>query len=323
MKVTVIDDYYREIAGEDSIKRLQEAVELIIYEKPFPSQDALVKALHGVEAVIANRDRTRFTAELLARLPDLRLISNTGGNLSHHVDTDAATRHGILLSNAPGDSAPAMAELTIGLIIALVRRIATNHALMRSGEWPRELLGSVHGKILGILGMGKIGARVARVAQALDMEVVAWGPTLTDERAKQHGARRIELDDLIRTADFISIHVVLSEISRGLLSRERIALMKPSAYLINTARAAITDEEALIEALAAGRIAGAGLDVYMQEPLPKESPIRKLDNVVLSPHRGTRESYALRKSMADENVLAYMAGNPVRVQNPEAMAKSR
>jgi len=322
MRVAVIDDYYRAFAGQDAVRRLQDVAEVTIYEKSFPSQDALVEALRGVEAVIANRGHTQFTAELLARLPDLRLISNTGNHL-YHVDADAATRQGILLTNAPAASAPAIAELTICLILALVRRIPNNHALIRSSGWPTELPGWVHGKILGLLGMGKIGVRVARAARALDMEVVAWGPTLTDERAKQHGTRRIELDDLIRTADFVSIHLALSELSRRLMSRERIALMKPSAYLINTARAAITDEEALIEALSTGRIAGAGLDVFTLEPLPKDSPIRKLDNVVLSPHITTRESYGPWVVKTVENVLPYMAGNPVRVQNLEAMAKTR
>ena len=322
MKVAVIDDYYGAFAGQEPIKRLQDVAEVTIYDKPFPSQEALVEALRGVDAVIANRGHTQFTAELLARLPDLSLISNTGGHL-YHVDADAATRQGILLTNAPAVSAPAVAELTICLILALVRRIPNNHALIRSGGWPTELLGWVHGKILGILGMGKIGVHVARIARVLDMEVVAWGPTLTDERAKQHGTRRLELDDVIRTADFISIHLALSDLSRGLISRERIAFMKPSAYLINTARAAITDEEALIEALSTGRIAGAGLDVFTQEPLPKDSPIRKLDNVVLSPHITTRESYGPWIAKTVENVLAYMAGNPVRVLNPEAMAKRR
>ncbi len=320
MKVAVIDDYYGAFAEQEPIKRLQDVAEVTIYEKPFPSQDTLVEALRGVDAVIANRGHTQFTAELLVRLPDLRLISNTGGHL-YHVDADAATRQGILLTNTPAVSAPAVAELTICLMLALVRGIPNNQALIRSGGWPTELLGWVHGKILGILGMGKIGVRVARAARALDMEVVAWGPTLTDERAKQHGTRRIELDDLIRSADFVSIHLALSELSRGLLNRERIALMKPSAYLINTARAAITDEEALIEALSTGRIAGAGLDVFTQEPLPKDSPIRKLDNVILSPHITTRESYGPWIAKTVENVLAYMAGNPVRVLNPEAMAK--
>ncbi|MGH7772317.1 MAG: D-2-hydroxyacid dehydrogenase family protein [Candidatus Binatia bacterium] len=324
MKVAVIDDYHRAFARADAIKRLRENAEVVIYEEPFPSQDAMVEALRGVEILIANRERTKFTAQLLSRLPDLRLVSNTGSHF-YHVDIDASTRQGITLANAPGGSSPSVAELTIGLIISLVRRIAQNDAAMRRGEWPIELFGSVEGKTLGILGMGKIGTHGARAARALHMEVVAWGPTLTDGRASQNGVRRLELEDLMRVSDFVSIHLPLSDLSRGLVSRERIALMKPTAYLVNTARAAITDEAALVEALAARRIAGAALDVFMEEPLPLNSPIRRLDNVLLSPHAGwtTHESYGPWVEMTVENVLAYLAGNPIRVHNPEALESRR
>ncbi|MFQ5902311.1 MAG: D-2-hydroxyacid dehydrogenase family protein [Candidatus Binatia bacterium] len=324
VRVAVIDDYHHAFAGTDAIRRLRELADVAIYEKPFPSQDAMVEALRGVEIVIANRERTKFTAELLARLPDLRLISNTGSHF-YHVDVDAATRHGIILANAPGGSTPSVAELTIGLILSLARRIPRNDAVMRRGEWPIELFGSVQKKTLGILGLGKIGSRVVRTARALEMEVVAWGPTLTGERAAQSGIRRLELDDVMRTSDFVSIHLPLSDLSRGLVSRERIGLMKQTAYLVNTARAAITDEPALIDALTSRRIAGAALDVFMEEPLPSNSPIRQLDNVILSPHAGwtTHESYGPWIEMTVENALAYLAGKPIRIDNPQAISKQR
>ena len=283
--MVVIDDNHQAYEARESVQRLRNVADVTIYEEAFPDQDALVAAVRDAEVIIANRERTRFTADLLARLPALRLISNTGTHF-YHVDEDAATSHGVLLANAPGGSSPSVAELTIAMMVSLVRRMPQNDAAMRRGEWPLELFGSIENKTLGVLGMGKIGTRVARAARALEMQVIAWGPTLTDERAAASGVVRRELDDVMRESDFITIHLTLSEQSRGLVSRERIALMKPTAYLINTARAAITDEPALIEALAARKIAGAALDVFMQEPLPTDSPLLKLDNVLLSPHAG-------------------------------------
>ncbi len=322
MKVAVIDDYHRVFDTMDAIKRLRKVADVTIYEEPFPSEDALVEALRGVEIVIANRERTKFTAALLARLSDLRLISNTGSHF-YHVDVDAATRQGVLLTNAPGGSSPSVAEMTIAFILSLARRIPQNDAAMRRGEWPIELFGSVQGKTLGILGMGKIGTRVAKAACALEMQVVAWGPTLTEERASQSGVRRLELDDVMRNSDFVSIHLPLSDLSRGLVSRDLIALMKPAAFLVNTSRAAITDEPALVEALTAKRIAGAALDVFMKEPLPKDSPMRRLENLLLSPHAGwtTHESYTPWVNMTVENVLAYLEHNPIRVHNPDTIRK--
>jgi phosphoglycerate dehydrogenase-like enzyme len=316
VQVAIIDDFHRAFGTADSVRQLQKRADVHIYEEPFPTSDAMVAALRDVEVIIANRERTRFTAELLARLPALKLISNTGSHF-YHVDEQAANRQGILLCNAPGGSSPSVAELTIAMLIALVRRLTQNDHAVRRGEWPVELFGSVQEKTLGILGMGKIGTRVARAANALEMRVIAWGPTLTQERAAQHDVTRRELDDLMRESDFVSVHLPLSDLSRGLVSRERIAMMKPSAYVINTARAAVTDERALIEALASHRIAGAALDVFMDEPLPGNSPFLELDNVLLSPHAGwtTHEAYGPWIDMTVENVVAYLDGTPIRLHH--------
>ena len=321
VRVAVIDDFHRAFASADSVRKLREVADVTIYEEPFPSQDVMVDALRGVPIVIANRERTHFTDALLALLPDLRLISNTGSHF-YHVDVDSATRHGVLLANAPGGSSPSVAEMTIAFMIAVVRRIPQTDAAMRRGEWPVELFGSVQGKTLGILGMGKIGTRVARAAVALEMKVLAWGPTLTDERAQRSGVELVEPDTLIRASDFLSIHMPLTELSRGFVSRDRIASMKPTAYLINTARAAIVDEPALIDALRGRRIAGAALDVFMEEPLPVDSPLRRLDNVLLSPHAGwtTHESYGPWIDMTVENALAYIQGSPIRIHNEAALS---
>jgi phosphoglycerate dehydrogenase-like enzyme len=319
-RVVVIDDFHQAYRSAPGMPLLRERTDVTIYETPFPTEDELVAALQGVEIVVANRERTHFTAELLDRLPDLRLISNTGTHF-YHVDVEAASRKGVLLCNAPGGSSPSVAELTIAMMVALVRRMPQNDAAMRRGEWPMELFGSIEHKTLGILGMGKIGTRVARAANALEMRVIAWGPTLTDERAAKSGVERVELDDLMRQSDFVSVHLTLSDLSRELVSRERIAMMKPTAYLINTARAAITDESALVEALQKQQIAGAALDVFLEEPLPANSPIRQLENVLLSPHAGwtTLEAYGPWVEMTIENALAYLDGAPIRVHNPDAL----
>jgi len=321
-RVAVIDDFHRAFGSTEAIRRLREHADVTIYEEPFSSEDALVEALRGVPVVIANRERTHFTASLLQRLPDLRIISNTGSHF-YHVDVEAATRQGVLLANAPGGSSPSVAEMAIAFMLVMLRRIPQTDAAMRRGEWPIELFGSVQDKTLGILGMGKIGTRVARAAVALEMNVIAWGPTLTEERAAQSSAHRVEIDDLMRNADFVSIHLPLTTLSRGLINRERIALMKPTAFLVNTARAAVVDEPALIEALRSGRIAGAALDVFMEEPLPKDSPFRSMDNVLLSPHAGwtTNESYGPWIEMTVENAIAFLDGKPVRVQNEAAVSQ--
>jgi phosphoglycerate dehydrogenase-like enzyme len=320
-RIVVIDDFHQAYRSAPGTPRLRERADVTIYEEPFATQDELVQALQDAEIVIANRERTHFTAALLDRLPALRLISNTGTHF-YHVDVEAASRKGVLLCNAPGGSSPSVAELTIAMMVALVRKMPQNDAAMRRGEWPMELFGSIEHKTLGVLGMGKIGTRVARAARALEVRVIAWGPTLTDERAAASGVERVELDELMRQSDFVSIHLTLSELSRGLVSRERIAMMKPTAYLINTARAAITDEPALVEALQQGRIAGAALDVFLEEPLPSDSPIRRLENVLLSPHAGwtTLEAYGPWVEMTIENALAYLDGAPIRVHNPEAQS---
>ena len=320
MQVVVIDDDFHVFEQHPAIARLRQAAEVTVHQQAFPSQDALVEALRGAPVIIANRERTLFPRELLERLPDLRLVSNTGTHV-YHVDVDAATERGILLCNAPGGSSPSVAELTIGFVLTLARGIPQNDRAMHDGAWPVHLWSSVQGKVLGVLAMGKVGTRVAQAARGLEMDVVAWGPTLTDERAARSSVRRVDLDDLFEQADFVTNHLMLSDLSRGLIDRRRIALMKPTSFLINTARGAIVDEAALIEALQKHAIAGAALDVFQQEPLPSDSPLRKLDNVLLSPHAGwtTNEAFGPWIEMVVENIFAFMDGKPIRVQNPDAL----
>ena len=304
-RVVVLDDW-QDGFGPAALAQVRERADVTIYRDHAATLDELARRLDGAVAVVLMRERTAFGADVFARAPSLRLLIQTGGGLAH-VDQAAAEAHGVRLTTTGGPDYPVV-ELTIGLLIGLLRRIPWADRALRAGEWPGYVGDDCHGKTLGILGFGRIGSGVARVATALGMPVVAWGPTLSDERAAAGGATRLELDDVLRRADVLSIHLRLSPQSRGLLSAERLALLRPSAYLINTARGAIVDEAALAEMLESGRLAGAALDVFGQEPLPVDHPLRRLDNVVLTPHIGwpSAGNYAFWARRAEEQLLAFL-----------------
>ena len=318
MKVTVLDDYQRAFDSTDAIKRLREKAEVQIFTEKLPSDAALAEALRDSQAIIPVRERTKFTASVLEQLPGLEYISQTGNHV-YHVDMEAATRLGIVVSLAPGGNSTT--ELAFGLMLAVMRRIPQSDAAMRRGEWPLVLGHVLKGKTLGILGLGKIGTEVAAIARAFDMKVIAWGPTLTQERAAQSDATFLTLEQVLKTADVISIHLALSDQSKNLLDEARLRLMKKSAYLVNTARGAIIDEAALVKILEAKAIAGAALDVFPEEPLPKNHPLLELDNVVLTPHLGwpTDSGFEGFASNAVVNILDYMEGKLTRALNPEAL----
>ncbi|HXG51366.1 MAG TPA: D-2-hydroxyacid dehydrogenase family protein [candidate division Zixibacteria bacterium] len=320
MRVTVLDDYQRAFERTEAIRRLREKAEVRILTERIEGEAALAAALEGSQAIIPIRERTRFPASLLAALRDVELISQTG-NHAYHIDLDAASRAGILVALAPGGNSTT--ELAFGLMIALMRRIPQSDRAMRRGEWPLVLGYVLRGKTLGILGLGKIGTEVAAIARAFGMNVVAWGPTLTPERAARSQATYMPLDDVLRSADVVSIHLALSERSKGLLDERRLRLMKPTAYLVNTARGAIVDEAALVRLLEERAIAGAALDVFVEEPLPRESPLLRLDNVVLTPHLGwpTDSGFAGFAENSVKNILDYMEGRPLeRLINPQALS---
>jgi phosphoglycerate dehydrogenase-like enzyme len=318
VKVTVLDDYQRAFELTDAIQRLREKAEVQILTDKLPTEAAVAQALRGSQAIIPVRERTKFTASLFEQLPDLEYISQTG-NHAYHVDMEAATRRGVVVSLAPGGNSTT--ELTFGLMLAVMRRIPQSDAAMRRREWPLVLGYVLKGKTLGILGLGKIGTEVAAVARAFGMNVIAWGPTLTKERAARSGATFISLEEVLKTADVISIHLALSEQSKNLLNEARLRLMKKSAYLVNTARGAIVDEPALVKILREKAIAGAALDVFVQEPLPKNHPLPALDNVVLTPHLGwpTDSGFEAFAENAVTNILDYMEGKLTRALNPEAL----
>ncbi|MDE3075353.1 MAG: D-2-hydroxyacid dehydrogenase family protein [Chloroflexota bacterium] len=310
MRVAILDDFHQAYQHLPAIRRLRERAEVHIFTRPFGSPEAL----SGFDALIANRERTRFDGPLLRRLPDLKIVAQTG-NHAYHVDFETARELGIVVAKAaaaPGSSNGA-AELTLGLMLALMRQIATSDAAMKRGEWPAPLTHELHGKRAGIVGLGNVGRRVAQLALAFGMRLLAWSPSLTSERAAAAGAQHRPFDDLLRESDLVTIHVPLSPASRGLVGAGQLALMKPSAYLVNTSRGPIVDEAALEDALRMGRIAGAALDVFDREPLPPEHPLRQLSNVVLTPHLGwpTDNAYAAFAESAVDALFAYLDGRPV------------
>jgi len=318
VKVTVLDDYQRAFDGTEAIQRLRQRAEVKILTEKLPTEEALVRALKGVNAIIPIRERTKFPAALLQALPDLAFIAQTG-NHAYHVDLEAATKAGIVVAMAPGGNSTT--ELAFGLMFAVMRRIPQSDQAMRRGEWALVLGYVVRGKTLGILGLGKIGSEVAAIGRAFGMKIIAWGPTLTTERASKSQATYLPLDDLLQQADVVSVHLALSEQSRNLLTEDRLRLMKQSAYLINTARGAIVEERALVKILRERTIAAAGLDVFVEEPMPPSHPLLDLDNVVLTPHLGwpTDSGFAGFAENAATDIIDYMDGKLTRAVNPEAL----
>jgi phosphoglycerate dehydrogenase-like enzyme len=307
MRIAILDDIHDAWESTEGVRRLRERAEVVIFKAPFGEP----QALHGFDALIANRERTKITRELLQRLDGLRLIVQTG-NHAAHIDFAAARELGIPIAQASGGYSIGAAEMTIALALAVMRQIPQNDAAVRRGEWPQPSTPVLHGKTLGIVGLGRVGRHVARIGAGFGMQIVAWSRTVDAERAAAAGAKQVELDDLLRAADVVSIHASLTAATRSLIDARRIGLMKPTAYLVNTARGPIVDEAALVAALAANRIAGAGLDVFDREPLPPGHALTKLPNVVLTAHIGwpTDDGYRKFAASACDAILAYMSGRP-------------
>ncbi|MGN6360186.1 MAG: D-2-hydroxyacid dehydrogenase family protein [Thermomicrobiales bacterium] len=313
-RVVVADDYNAVYATAPPIAMLRERAEVAIYTTPHRSLDELSERLQGADIIIANRERLPLRAEFFDRVPTLRLIAQTGLR-GRHLDLAAATARGILVAGTAGEaSGTATAELTVALMLAALRRLPYGDREVRAGQWSQFVGREARGRTLGVIGLGRIGGQVARVAQALGMQVLAWGPTLTPERASAAGATYRPLEALLPAVDVLTIHLRLSELSEGLLDRDKLALLKPDALLVNTSRAAILDETALIALLQAGRLWGAALDVYATEPLPSDHPFLTMPNVVLTPHIGwvAEGSYAEYISGAVANILAYLDGRPLQ-----------
>jgi phosphoglycerate dehydrogenase-like enzyme len=274
---------------------------------------ALALRLQPFDVVVAMRERTPFPRSLLERLPNLKLLVTTGMR-NASFDVQAAKDRGVLVCGTGGQPTPT-AELTWGLIIGCVRHIAQEDRATRAGNWQTTIGPTLHGATLGCLGLGNLGSQVARVGLAFGMNVIAWSQNLTVERAQQVGAKLVTKDELLSQSDVVSIHLVLSDRTRGLIGARELALMKPTAFLVNTSRGPIVDEAALVETLRQHRIAGAGIDVFGQEPLPAEHPFLRLDNTLITPHLGyvTLETYDRFYGEAVEDIIAWLEGAPVRV----------
>jgi phosphoglycerate dehydrogenase-like enzyme len=311
----ILDDYQNVALSVADWRPLEREVTVRAFNEHIADRDAVARALAGFDIVVAMRERTPFDAWLLERLPKLKLLVTTGMR-NASIDLAAAAQRGVVVCGTSG-SVGTTTELAWGLVLALARRIPEENALFHSGgKWQTTLGSGMNGKTLGVIGLGNLGARTAKVGLAFEMKVLAWSPRLAPERCAEVGVTHAgSLDNLLRESDVVSIHVVLNEGSRGLLGARELALMKPDAYLINTSRGPIVDEQALIAALAEKRIAGAGLDVFDREPLPVDHPLRRLDNVVATPHLGyvTLEGYRIFYGQAVEDIRGWLAGKPVRV----------
>lgn len=312
IKIAILDDYQNAALDSADWSPVRERAQITVFHDHVADEDALVERLMPFDAVCVMRERTPLTESLMVRLPNLRFIGSNGAR-NAAIDVEAARRRGIVISRTDGrgNGAP---ELTWALILAAARHMAAETASLRSGGWQVGVGSDLEGATLGIIGLGRIGRRMATIGQAFGMDVVAWSPNLDDATARSAGARRVGRDDLLRTADWVTLHLVLSDRSRGLLGAPELALMKPSAWLVNTSRGPLVDERALVSALEERRIAGAALDVFDDEPLPGDHPFRRLPNVVATPHIGfvTRGTYAAFHGQTVENLLAWIDGRPIR-----------
>ena len=313
IKVAILDDYFDAALSVADWSPLHGRAELTVFDHAFEDEDAAAAALAGFDAVVGMRERTPFPASLLARLPRLRLLITTGMR-NKGFDIPAARAQGMTVCGTRGVGSPT-SELTVGLIIALARDIPGQFRSMQEGGWQTRPGVGLAGKTLGVVGLGTVGGAVARAGRALGMEVIAWSPNLTDERAAANGARRVEKDTLFREADVVTLHLVLGDRSRGIAGARELGLMKPSAFFINTARAGLVDQEALHQALVTRAIAGAAIDVYEREPLPAEHRLRRLENVILTPHLGYVSIDNLARMYGDavEDISAFLDGAPVRL----------
>ena len=323
-RIAILDDYQHVAAGLADWSPVTQRATVDFFHEHLGDDDQVVASLADYDIVVAMRERTRFPRSVLERLPKLKLITNTGHYMAH-IDLPYAHERGIVVCETlrkPGPTG-AVAELSFALMLALARNLINEDKSVREGRWQNGVGIQLGGKRMGVLGLGRSGTPVAQMGRAFEMDVVAWSQNLTPERCAEVGVTYVDKETLFRTSDFIHVQLVLSRRTRGLVGAAEFAMMKPTAFLINTSRGPIVDEAALLAALHAGTIAGAGLDVFDQEPLPLDHPLRQAPRTILTPHVGyvNDNSYATFFVQAVENITAFLDGTPIRALNPDNTSK--
>jgi phosphoglycerate dehydrogenase-like enzyme len=316
-RCAILDDYQDVSLKLADWSKVAADLDIEVFNEHLGGADNVVKALSGFNIVCAMRERTGFPRAVIEKLPDLKLLITTGMR-NASIDVAAANERGVVVCGTSSAGNPT-SGIAIGLMLELTRRIGYENARMKSGvPWQTTIGPDLDGMTLGVLGLGKLGQRTARIGKAFGMNVIAWSTNLTPEKCKEAGVDYVSKEDLFRQADIVTIHVVLSARSRGLVGAKELALMKPTAYIVNTSRGPIIEEAALLAALRENKIAGAGLDVFDTEPLPLDHPLRKMDNVVITPHLGYVALQNYRSYMAGvvEDIRAFIDGKPLRVMTP-------
>ncbi len=321
-KVAILDDFEKIAETVPAYEKLKARAEITVLRERLDSSEKIVSRLGDYDALLLMRERTFFSDKEYSRLPKLKFISQTG-RTSKHLDLANATKRAIAISGTPSDSGSTTKELTIGLILALARKIPQVNQRMREESWPALAGTMLEGKTIGVLGLGRIGSEVARIMKAFNTRVLGWSRSLTPEKAAQVGAESVSMETLLRESDFITVHVHFNAQTVGLIGAKEIASMKRGAYLINTGRGPIIDEKAMVEALASGQLGGVGLDVYDIEPLPMDHPLRRFDNAILMSHRGyaTAEILSERYEQALTNILHFLDGKSPPLLNPDVQPR--
>jgi D-3-phosphoglycerate dehydrogenase len=316
-RCAILDDYQNIALSMGDWSPVKNDLDIKVFNEPFGGSEQAIEALQGFPIVCAMRERTAFSRRVIEALPDLRLLITTGAR-NNSIDVAAAKERNVVVCGTPSFGNPT-AGIAIGLMLEVTRRIGYEHARLKAGApWQSTIGLDLEGLTLGVIGLGKLGIRVSNLAKAFGMKVIAWSQNMTPEKAREHGADYVSKEDLFRQADIVSVHVQLSDRTRGLIGGKEIGAMKPSAYIINTSRGPIIEEAALLAALREKRLAGAGLDVFDVEPLPLDHPYRKMDNVVITPHLGyvSVQNYRGYFRGMVEDIRAWLDGKPVRVITP-------
>lgn len=323
-RVAVLDDFEKLADSAPAYEKLKLRADVTILRERLDTPEKLEQKLRAADCILLMRERTRLGDKEFSLLPNLKFISQTG-RTSKHLDMQSATRRGIAVAGTPSDNGLTTKELTVGMILALMRKIPLIDRRMREEIWPPIAGLTLEGKTIGVLGFGRIGAEVARIIKMFNTRVIGYSRTLTAEKAAEAGAECVPLETLLRESDLITIHVPLNANTRGLIGEKEIAMMKPGALLVNTSRGPLISEQALVRALQTGHLGGAALDVFDIEPLPLEHPLRRLDSAILLPHRGyaTVEILRQRYGHAMENILAFMDGKPLDLINPEVQVANK